>query len=80
MEISCHEQSGFTPFRLCIQVETEEEARGLHAIFNYVPNGELLPYEAKKSLHSILEKYGEVGKDGIIANGVSYRKFYRPKA
>ena len=72
----------FMPFDLILTVENEEEAKGLYAIFNYIPNTEVLPSGLGLKVCENLEKI--VGKiqwfsKNKLANGVLYEDFYKSK-
>ena len=68
----------FEPFILEVTVETEGEARALHAIFNYTGNTDLFK---ESIINQIMHCIGEhsVGFNDEINNGVLYNDFYRPK-
>lgn len=66
--------SSFQPFRLSIEVQTEEEARALYAIFNKLQNARLLGETSYEVTKTIGEEY--YVEEGNIANNISYSKFY----
>ena len=68
----------FTPFDLIFSVESREEAQALYAIFNYVPNLELLPIQQKLVVGEMLAEYANC-HNNYIANNVTYYDFYRSK-
>lgn len=75
MKVTNKSMQEFQPFTLEFLIETEEEARAMFAIFNHVDNLELF----KNKIYSdtfLPTKYGSVGDDGVISNGVTYNKFY----
>ena len=67
--------SSFQPFRLSIEVQTEEEAKALYAIFNLLDNHVLLGENKAEKLKDAIG-HGHYVEEGNIANGISYRKFY----
>jgi len=69
----------FQSFDIIITVESEAEARGLHAIFNYCPNVDVLPESETENLRDLLEEYEIINSEDEIANGVTYSEFYRSK-
>ena len=70
--------TNFPPFEIIITIETKDEARALWAIFNYVPNTDLLPEEMSEEVRrTIGGEFGCLG--GEIAKGVTYSQFYRSK-
>ena len=70
----------FAPFDVTFTVESEEEARALYAIFNYVPNINVLPDGAGEIVRKVIgERYEKLGPDQLIARGVTYGKFYSRK-
>ena len=71
---------GWKPFDVVLTVESEEEARALYAIFNYVPNIDMLPDGTGEIVRKAIgERYGELGPDQLIARSVTYGKFYHGK-
>jgi hypothetical protein len=66
----------FQPFNLNITVETKEEAQALFAIFNYTPNTDLL---GNSHYSAVKDAIGPFSTSGVIARGVTYEQFYRPK-
>ena len=71
---------GFHTFDVTFTIESEEEARALYAIFNYVPNIALLPNGTGEIVRKVMgEKFRELGPDQLIARGVTYSKFYPGK-
>ena len=69
----------FSPFKLTCTVESREEAQALYAIFNYSPNLDLLPHSGQGIRDTIGDQY-KVNYSDIIANNISYSRFYRSKA
>lgn len=73
--IEIEQEEQFVPFAIQINVESNEEAQALYAIFNHSRNSDLLN-NAAAIKDAIGEKYW-VNKDGdIIAKGISYDEFY----
>jgi hypothetical protein len=65
----------FSPFDVTITVETKEEAQALYAVFNHTDNSRLFQ-GGLESLRSQFKEYGSPYGESIIANGVTYNKFY----
>ena len=71
---------GFPAFDITLTIESEEEARALYAIFNYIPNTDLFPDGVSlKIREKIGERFSNLGSGEVIAKGVTYDSFYRPK-
>lgn len=72
--------SRFQPFNLTLTVETAEEARALYAIFNYLPNEELLSNVACIEIRACIgHEFLGAPSSGIIARGVTQKRFYCKK-
>ena len=70
----------FAPFDVTLTVESEEEARALYAIFNYMPNADLLGGDIGERIRKVIgEHFSELGSDCQIANGITYPEFYSHK-
>ena len=70
----------FQPFDIAFTLESEEEARALYAIFSYTPNVDLLGDATACYVRRLMGgEFGDLGPSQIIANGVTYDKFYREK-
>ena len=65
----------FSPFKISITVETEEEAKALYAIFNHQKNITILPAGAAAAIRIAIKADFYVA-DGVIANGITYDQFY----
>ena len=75
MKVSSNKPEVFAPFSITLNVETEEEARSLYALFNKVNNVDLVGYtNAKLIKEEIGLKY--YVNHGEIANGVGYSQYY----
>ncbi len=66
----------FSPFDLVVTIESEEEARAIYAIFNYIPNTELLPDRISAQIRTLLGSKYDVLTPNTIARGVKYERFY----
>ncbi len=70
----------FHEFDVILTIESEEEGRALYAIFNYIPNEDILPEGVGNSIRKVIgERYTDLGPDQMIARGVDYPNFYRRK-
>jgi len=69
---------GFVPIILHLTIESEEEARAVYAIFNYSGNTDLFKHGQDEEVREELKDFSTRGND-MISNGITYRKFYRPK-
>jgi len=67
------------PIELHLTIETREEAQALYAIFNYVPNGDLLGDKASDEIKDLIGGKYEVLSNDVIANGITYNEFYNRK-
>jgi len=65
----------FVPFGIMINVESQEEAQALYAIFNHGKNAALFN-DPDSVLSAITGKYYVYKNAQVIANGVTYEKFY----
>ena len=65
----------FVPFGIMINVETKEEAQALYAVFNHVKVSALFD-DSDEVLNAITDKYYVCKEEQVIANGVTYEKFY----
>jgi len=69
-------QPPFSPIRFEIKIESAEEARALYAICNHSDNVDLLP-GLRDIKESCLEGHAVYGHDSIIANNITYGKWYK---
>ena len=69
----------FKSFSIELEVQTEEEARALYAIFNHTRNIDLLPDDISKDIKEIIGDCHYVGQSdcSVIANGINGKTFYR---
>lgn len=80
MRVSKTKSKGFIPFDITLSVESEEEARALYAIFNYVPNLDLFPEGVGASIRDkIGGEFEALPCSGEIAGGITYSTFYNSK-
>ena len=77
-KVNVVETPKFKPRAFTITIESEDEARALHAIFSYSPNADLIgTIEARRIRQQI--DCGQCTVNGIIANGVHHDAFYADK-
>jgi hypothetical protein len=69
----------FEPFQLSIRVESEEEAKALHAIFCHEDNTRLFVDYGNAITDALGNTYGVVGLDAVIANGVTCSQFFKDR-
>lgn len=68
----------FEPINFNITIENREEAQAFFALFNYTPNTMLIGEGNAAKLRSIIGDRN-VGFSDIIANGITYKKYYTNK-
>jgi hypothetical protein len=73
----------FAPIQILLTLESAEEARAIYAIFNHGPNSTLLGRNNAGDIKDVVGLGSYVGggsgnEDPVIANGVTYEKFYNP--
>jgi hypothetical protein len=79
-KVNVVETPKFKPRAFTITIESEEEARAMHAIFDYSPNADLIG----ESLAGTIRKQIDLGcgarsVNGVIAKGITQAKFFADK-